>query len=150
MQGLDHKEGWAPKNWCFRTVVLQKTVESPLDFKEIKQVNPKENQSWIFIGRTDAEPEAPILWPPDLKRWLTGKDPNAGEDWRQEEKGTTEDKMVGGHHQFNGNEFEQAPGVGDGQGSLAHCFPWNHKDWHEWRTTLLIHIMIYCCCCCCC
>ena len=91
----DHKESWAVKNWCFWTVVLEKTLESPLDFREIKPVNPKGNQSWIFIGRTDAEAEAPILWPPDARNWLTGKDPDAGKDWRQEEKGTTEDEMVG-------------------------------------------------------
>ena len=96
--GLDHKESWAKKNWCFWTVVLEKTLESPLDCKEIKLVNPKRNQSWIFIGRTDVE--APILWPPDVKNWLIGKDPDAGKDWRQE-KGTTEDKMVGWHHQLN-------------------------------------------------
>ena len=109
MWELDHKESWASKNWCFWTVVLEKTLESPLDFKEIKSVHPKGNQSWIFIGRTDAE--APILWPPDAKNWLTGKDPDAGKDWRQE-KGTTEDKMTGRHHQLNGHEFEQDPGDG--------------------------------------
>ena len=98
---LDNKESWAPKIWCFWTVVLQKTLESPLDCKEIKPVNPKGNQSWIFIGRTDAEAEALILWPPYVKSWLIGKDPNAGKDWRQE-KGTTEDEMVGWHHWLNG------------------------------------------------
>ena len=123
---VDYKENWAQKNWCFWTVVLEKTLESPLDCKEIKPVNPKRNQSWIFIERTDAE--APILWPPDVKNWLIGKDPDAGKDWRQEEKGMTEDKMVGWHHWLNGHEFEQAPGVGDGQGSLAHCSPWGHKE----------------------
>jgi len=101
MWELDHKEGWAPKNWCFQTVVLEKTLESPLNSKEIKLVNPKGNQSWIFIGRTDAEAEAPILWPPDVKNWLTGKDPDAGKDWRQEEKGTTEDGMAKWHHWLN-------------------------------------------------
>ena len=95
MWELDHKEGWAPKNWCFWSVVLEKTLESPLDCKEIKPVNPKGNQSWIFIGRTDTEAEAPILWPPDAKSWLTGTDPDAGKDWRQEEKGTTQVKMDG-------------------------------------------------------
>ena len=99
------KEGWAPKNWCFRTVVLQKTLESPLACK-IKLVNPKGNQSWIFIGRTDAEAETPILWPPDAKNQLIWKDPDAGKDWRQEEKGTTENEMVGWHHRLNGHEFE--------------------------------------------
>ena len=101
MWELDCEKSWAPKNWCFWTVVLEKTLESPLDCKEIKPVNPKGNQSWIFIGRTDAEAEAPVLWPPDAKNWLIGKDPGAGKDWRQEEKGTTEDEMVGWHHQLN-------------------------------------------------
>ena len=106
MWELDYKESWALKNWCFWTVVLEKTLESPLDCKEIHPVHSKGNQSWIFIGRTDAEAEAPILWPPDAKSWLTGKDPDAGKDWRQEEKGTTEDEMVGWHHQLDGHEFE--------------------------------------------
>ena len=100
MWELDHKEGWALKNWCFWTVVLEKTLESLSDYKDIKPVNPKGNQSWIFIGRTDAEAEAPILWPPDAKNWLTGKDPDAGKDWRQEEKLTTESEMVGWHHRL--------------------------------------------------
>ena len=106
MWELDHKESWVLKNWCFWTVVLEKTLESPLDCKEIKPFNSKGNQSWIFIGRTDAEAEIPILWPPDAKNWLTGKDPDAGKDRRWEEKGTTEDDMVGWHHQLNGQEFE--------------------------------------------
>ena len=106
MWELDYKESWALNSWCFLTVVLVKTLESPLDCKEIKPVHPKENQSWIFIGRTDAEAETPILWPPDVKNWLTGKDPDAGKDWGQEEKGTTEDEMVGWHHWLNGHEFE--------------------------------------------
>ena len=127
MWKLDHKEGWAPKNWCFSTVVLGKTLESPLDSKEIKPVNLKGNQSWRSVERTDAEAEAPILWPPDAKNWLTGKDPDAGKDWRQEEKGMTEDEMVGWHHWLDGHEFEQAPGVGDGQGSLC-CSPWGYKE----------------------
>ena len=117
MQELDHKESWALKNWCFWTMVLEKTLESPLDCKETA-VNPKGNQSWIFIGRTDAEAEAPILWPPDAKNWLIRKDPNSGKDWRQEKKGTIEDEMVGWHHWLDGHEFEQPLGVGDGQGSL--------------------------------
>ena len=100
---LDHKEGWVLKNWCFWSVVLEKTLESPLDCKEIKPVNCKRTQSWIFIGRTDAE--APILWPPDVKNGIIGKDPDAGKDWRQEEKGTTEDEVVRWHHRFSGNEF---------------------------------------------
>ena len=107
MWELDHKESWALKNWCFWIVVLEKTLESPLESKEIKPVNPKGNQSWIFIGRTDAEAEAPILWPPDVKNWLTGKNPDAEKDWRQEEKGTSESEMVGWHHRLDGHEFEQ-------------------------------------------
>ena len=103
---LDHKESWAPKNWFFRTVVLEKTLESPLDSKEIHPVNPKGNQSWIFIGRTDAEAEIPVLWPSDVKNLLIWKDPDAGKNWRQEEKGTIEDEIVGWHHRFNGHEFE--------------------------------------------
>ena len=106
MWELDYKESWELKNWCFWTVVLEKTLENPLDSKEIKPVHPKGDQSWIFIGRTDAEAEALILWPPDAKNWLTGKDPDAGKDWRQE-KGMTEDEMVGWHHWLNGHEFEQ-------------------------------------------
>ena len=119
MWELDYKESWAPKNWCFWTVVLEKTLESPLDCKEIKLVKTKGNQSWIFIGRTDAEAKALILWPPHVKSWLIGKDPDAGEDRRHEEKGTTEDEMVGWHHWLDGHEFEQASGVGDRQGSLV-------------------------------
>ena len=107
----------------FWTVVLEKTLESPLDTKETKPVNPKGNQPWILTGRTDAEAEAPILWPPDAKNWLIWKYPDARKDWRQEEKGLTEDEMVGWHHWLNGHEFEQAPGVGDGQGSLMSCSP---------------------------
>ena len=126
MLEMDHKESWAPENWCFWTVVLEKTLESLLDCKEIKPVHPKGNQSWIFIGRTDAE--APILWPPDVKNWLLGKDPDAGQDWRWEEKGTTEDEMVGWHHLFTGHESEQTLGIGDGQVSLACCSPWGRKE----------------------
>ena len=107
------------KNWCFWTVVLEKTLESPLDCKEIQPVHPKGDQSWVFIGGTDAEAETPILEPLDMKNWLIGKDPDAGKDWRQEEKGMTEDEMVGWHHRFDEPEFEQAPGVDDGQGSLV-------------------------------
>ena len=125
---LDHKVGWAPKNRHFWTVVLEKTLESPLESKEIKLVNPKGNQSWIFIGRTDAEAEAPILWPPDAKSWLIEKNPGAGENWGQEEKGATEDEMVGWHHWLNGHEFELIQGDSDGQRSLACYTPWGHKD----------------------
>ena len=117
-------------NWCFCTVVLEKTLESPLDCRDIKPVHSKGNQSWIFIGRTDAETEAPILRLPNVKNWLIGKDPDAGKGWRQEEKGMTEDEMVGWHHQLNGHEFEQTPRVGDGQGSLACCSPWGCKESH--------------------
>ena len=106
MWELDYKESWAPKNWCFWTVVLEKTLESPLDNEEIQPVYPKGNQSWIFIGRTDAKAETPVLSPPDARILVIGKDPDAGKDWRWEEKGTTEDEMVGWHHQINGNEFE--------------------------------------------
>ena len=112
----------------FWPVVLKKTLESLLDCKEIKPVNPKENQSWIFTGRTDAEAETPILWPPDVKNWLTGKDADAGKDWRREKKGTTEDEMVGWHYWLVGHEFEQASRVGDRQGSLACCSSWSHKE----------------------
>ena len=133
MWELDHGESWAPKSWCFWTVVLEKILGSPLDSKESKPVNPKGNHSWIFIGRTDAETKAPILWPPDAKNWLLRKDPDAGKDWRQE-KGMTEDEMVGWHHRLNGHEFEQASGIGDDQGSLTSCSPWGHKelDTTEW------------------
>ena len=106
MWELDQKENWTPKNWCFWTVALEKTLESPLDCKEIKPVHPKGNQSWIFIGRTDAEAEAPILWPCDVKNWLIWKNPDDGKDWRQEEKGMTEDEMIGWHHRLNEHEFE--------------------------------------------
>ena len=115
MWELDPKEGWASKNWCFSTVELEKTPESSFDFKEIKPVNPKGNQSWIFIGRTDVEAEAPILWPPDAKSQLIRKHSDAEKDWRQEEKGMTEDEMAGWHHRLNGREFEWTPGDGDGQ-----------------------------------
>ena len=115
--------------WCFRTVVLEKTLESPLDSKETKSVNPKGNQLWIFIGRTDAE--SPIVWPPDVNSQFIGKDPDAGKDWRQEEKGMTEDETVWCHHQLNGREFEQALGDGEAEGSLACCTPWIVKS-HTW------------------
>ena len=116
------------KNWCFWTVVLEKTLESPLESKEIKPVHPKGNQPWIFIRRTDAEAEAPILWPPVEKSWLSRKDRDDGKDWGQEEKGMTENEMAGRHHWLNGHEFEQAPGVGDEQGGLAYCSPWGRKE----------------------
>ena len=128
MWELDYKESWVLKNWCFWTVVLEKTLESPLDCKEIQPVHPKGNQSWIFIGRTDAEAEMPILWPPDAKSWLIWKDPDAGKDWSWEKKGTTEDEMVRWHHRINVHEFEQTLGVGDGQGGLACCSPQGLKE----------------------
>ena len=128
MWELDYKDSWTLKNWCFWTVVLEKTLEVSLDCKEIQPVNPKGNQSWIFIGRTNAEAETPILWPPDVKNWFIDKDPDAGKDWRKEEKEMTEDEMVGWHHWLHGHEFEQALGVGDGQGSLAGCSPWDCKE----------------------
>ena len=123
-----------PKNWCFWIVLLEKTLESPLDCKEIQPVHPKENQPWIFFGRTNAEAETPILWPPDMKSRLFGKDCDAGKDWGQEKKGTTGDEMVGWHHQRDGHEFEQAPGHSEGQGSLVCCSPWGHKEsgTNEW------------------
>ena len=129
MWELDHKEGWVLKNWCFLIVVLEKTLESPLDNNEIKTVSPKENQCLGFIGRTDANAEAPILWSPDAKSWLTSKDPDAGKDQGQEEKGMTEDLTVGWHCWLNGHEFEKTLGVDDGQGSLACCSSWGRKEW---------------------
>ena len=128
MWELDHKESWAPKNSCFRTVVLEKTLENSLDCKEIQPVHPKGDQSWVFIGRTAAEVETPIIWPPDVKSWLTWKDPDAGKDWGQEEKGTTEDEMAGWHHWLDGHGFGETPGVGDGQGGLACCGSWGRKE----------------------
>ena len=142
MWDMNHKETWVPKNWCFRTVVLEKTLEGPLDYNKIKPINPKWNQSWIFNGKTSAEAEVPIFWPPDAKNWLTRKDPDDEKDWSQEEKGTTEDEMVGWHHWLDGHEFEQAPGDGDRQGSLACCSPWDHREsdrteqlnWTDWHS----------------
>ena len=125
MGELDQKETWVPKNGCFWTVVLEKTLESPLDCKKIQAIHPKGDQSWIFFARTDAETQTPILWPPDAKNWLIGK------DWcweRLKETGTTEDEMVGWHHQLDEHEFEQTLGDGDGQGSLACCSPWGFKE----------------------
>ena len=136
MLELYHKESWAPNNWCFWSVVLEKTLAIPLGCKEIKPVNLKGNQSWIFIGRTDAEAEASILWPPDVKNWLLGKDPDAGTDWGQEEKGMSEDEMVGWYHRLYGHESEQGPRVGDGQGSMASYSPWSHRVRHDWATEL--------------
>ena len=128
MWELGYKESWAPKNWCFWTVVLEKTLESPLDCKEILSVHPKGDHSWVFIGRTDVEAETPILWPPDAKSWLIWKAPDAGKDWGQEEKGTTEDKMVGWHLWLNGHEFEQTLVDSKGEGSLVCC---SHRVGHS-------------------
>ena len=134
MWELDYKESWAQKNWCFWTVVLDKILESPLDCKEIQPVHPKGDQSWVFIGRTDVETKTLILWPPGAKSWLIGKDPDAGRDWGQEEKGMTEDEMVGWHHRLDGHGFGWTPGVGDGQGGLVRCSSWGCKesDMTEW------------------
>ena len=128
MWELDCEESWALKNWCFWTVVLEKTLESPLDGKEIQPVHPEGDKSWVSTGRTDAKAETPILWPPDAKSWLIGKDPDAGRDWGQEQKGTTEDEMAGWHHWLDGHEFEQTLGVGDGQGGLACCCSRGDKE----------------------
>ena len=125
---LDNKEGRVPKNWCFRTMVPEKTLESPLESKEIKLVNLKGNQPLILFVRTVAEAEAPILWTPDVNSWLIGKDPDAGKDWRQKDKRVTKDKMVGWHHQFNGHELGQTLGDGEGWGNLACYSPWGHED----------------------
>ena len=133
---LDHKEGWALKNWCFRIVVLEKTLESPLDSKKIKPFSPKGNQSWIFIRRSDVK--VPIFWPPDANSQLIGKDPDAGKDGGRGKKGITEDEMVGWHHPLNGHEFEQTPGDCEGQGSLACSSPWGQKSKtrvSNWKTT---------------
>ena len=127
MWDLDYEESWAQKNWYFWTVVLEKTLVSPLDCKEIQPVHPKGDQSWVFFGRT-VEAETPILWPPHAKSWLVGKDSDAGRDWGQEEKGTTEDEMAGWHHRLDGREFGWTRGVGDGQGGLACCDSWGRKE----------------------
>ena len=139
MWELDCEQGWALKNWCFWTVVLEKTLESPLDCKEIQPVH-SEDQPWDFFGRNDAKAETPVLWPPHAKSWLIQKDSDAWMDWGQEEKGVTEDEMVGWHHRLNGRESEWTPGVGDGQGSLACCDSWGHSrtrlsNWTELNWT---------------
>ena len=143
MWELDDEEGKALKNWCFQTVVLEKILESPLESKEIKSVNPKGNQPWILTGRIDTEAEAIILWPPDVKSWFIGKDPDAGKDWEQEEKGMTKDEMVGWHHLLDGHEFEQIPGDNEGQGRLACCSSWGLQsrtqlgNWTRTTTTIM-------------
>ena len=136
MWELDYKESWALKNWCFWTVMLEKTLETPLDCKEIQPVHSKRDQSWVFIGGADVETETPVLWPPDVKSWLIWKDPDARKDWGQEEKGMTENEMVGWHHWLDGHEFDQAPGAGDGQESLVHCKVQAFPCWLQSRTQL--------------
>ena len=149
MWELNCKESWVKKNWCFWTVVLEKTLESPWDCKEIQPVHPKGDQSWVFIGRTDVEAKTPILWPPDVKSWLIWKDPDAGEDWRQEEKRTTEDEMVGWHQWLSGHGFGWTLGIGDGQRGLACCSPWGRKEsdtewlnWTELKSKLRYHLTV--------
>ena len=143
MWELGHKEGWVPENWCLWTVVLEKTLESGLDCKEIKPVNPKGNQSWIFIGRTDAEVEAPVLWPPDVRSQLIGKNPDAGKDWRQEEKGMTEGEMVGWHHQLNAHEFEQAPGLVNDKEVWQAAVHGVTNIGHDWATEQSLSVFNY-------
>ena len=128
MWELDCEEGWELKNCCFWTMVLEKTLESPLDYKEIHPVHSEGDQPWVFFGRNDAKAETPVLWPPHAKSWLIGKDFDAGMDWRQEEKGTTEDEMAGWHHWLNGRRSERTLGVGDGQGGLTCCDSWGRKE----------------------
>ena len=141
MWELDCEEGWAPKNWCFWTVVLEKTLQSPLDCKQIQLVHPKGDKSWVFIGRADAEAETPILWPPNAKSWLIGKGPDDGKDKKQEENGMTEDGMVGWHHWLNEYEFQLTLGDGEGQGRLMYCSPLSHKelDTTEWLINNIIN-----------
>ena len=133
---LDCEEDWVLKNWCFWTVVSEKTLEGPLDCKEIQPVHSKGDQSWVFFGRNDVEAETPVLWPPHAKSLLIGKDSDAGRDWGQEEKGMTEDEMAGWHHRLYWHEFEWTPGVGDGQGGLVCCSPLGHREGHNWATEL--------------
>ena len=149
MWELDCEEGWALKNWCFRTVVLEKTLESPLDCKEIQPVHSERDQSWDFFGRTDAKAENPVLWPPHAKSWLIGKDSDAGRDWGQEEKGTTGDEKAGWHHRLDGRESVWTPGVGDGQGGLECCNSWGCKEsdtteWLNWKADSQWKFAIYC------
>ena len=151
MWELDCEGSWAPKNLCFWAVVLEKTLESPLDCKEIQPVHSKGYQSWVFIGRTDAEAETPVLWPPHVKSWLIGKDFDAGRDWGQEEKGKTEEEMAGWHHRLDGHESEWTLGVGDGQGGLACCDSRGRKEsdmteqlnWMNWTITQFFWVQIF-------
>ena len=136
MWELDCEEGWVPKNWCFSTVVLEKTKESPLDCKEMQPVHSKGDQPWDFFGRNEAGAEALVLWPPHAKSWLIGKDSDAGKDEGQEEKGMTEDEMAGWHHRLDGHEFGWTLGIGDGQGGLVWCDSWGHRVGHDWVTEL--------------
>ena len=141
MWELDCEESWAPRNWCFWTVEMDKTLESPLDCKKILPVHSKEDQSWVFFGRNDAKAETPVVWPPHVKSWLIGKDSDAGRDWGQVEKGSTEDDMAGCHHRLEGHEFEWTPGVGDGQGGLP-CvlrFMGSQTVGHDWATELKLN-----------
>ena len=143
MWELDCEESWAPKIWCFWTVVLEKTLESPLDCREIQPVHSEGDQPWDFFGRNDAKAETPVLWSPEAKSWLIGKDSDAGRDWGQEEKGTTEDEMAGWHHRLNGHESEWTPGDGDGQGGLVCCNSWGRKEsdmteWLNWTELILV------------
>ena len=147
MWELGYKESWALKSWCFYTMVLEKTLESPLDCKEIQPVHPKGDQSWMFIVRTDVEAKNPILWPPDEKSWLIWKDPDAGKDWGQEEKGMTNKEMVGWHHWLDGHGFVWTPGVGDGRGGMACCDSWGRKELDmtkqlNWADRRVLHSLI--------
>ena len=152
MWELDCEDGWVPENWCFWTVVLEKTLESPLDYKEIQPVHSEEDQPWDFFGRNDAKAETPVLRPPHAKSWIIGKDSDAGKDWGQEEKGMTEDEMAGWHHWLDGRESEWTPGVGDGQGGLAWCASWGGKEsdtteWLSWSEIYIYFIMVFLKCC---
>ena len=148
MWELDCEESWVLKNWCFWTVVLEKTLESPMDCKEIQPFHPKGDQSWVFIGRTDVEVENPILWPPHAKSWLIGKDPDACRDWGQKEKGMTENEMAGWHHRLDGHESGWTPGVGDGQGGLVCCGSWGRKELDSteqlnWTEFLVLSFLVF-------
>ena len=145
MWELDCEESLVPKNWCFWTVVLEKTLESPLDCKEIQSVHSKGDQSWVFIGKTDVEAETSILWPPDANSWLIWKGPDAGKDWGEKENGTTEVEVIGWYHRLNGHEFGYIPGVGDRQGGLACCGPWGAKSrtrLNDWTELNWIHLLV--------
>ena len=139
---LDCEESWVPKNGCFWTVVLEKTLESPMDCKEIQPVHSNRDQSWVFFGTNDAQAETPVLWPPHAKSWLIGKDSDAGRDWGQEEKGTIEDEMARWHHRLKGCESEWTPGVGDGQGGLACCDSWVAKSQTRLSNRTELHWMV--------